>query len=283
MGLRPSDDSGSHLFKVIEIKKLIKNLKNLSKKISKDTAAFARWIAAQNPAHLFNIGCIFAFDVDGDLRVCLHPKVVPSRFEKSPLPEAHMEGADFITLITLYPADKQYFSITIQPLICSDVLSLGTDRSGDGPMEAVNRSAGCFGDQPPDHVDVVSVATCTPQPEGKTRDGVIYREWHEQFQNSFKGAAQNPNFARHHSRLSFCRIIGRLDQDWQAVFRAYSYLFPRNMNASMTTYPSPVGDGQRTRNGTIIGRDPMTTRWQPGTVEGSSQGRTHSRNRSTRM
>jgi hypothetical protein len=109
-----------------------------------------------------------------------------------------MKEASLLTLITLWPVEKQYFSVTLQPLICSDALDLATDQPGGAPMEAANRYADCFGNRPPDHIDVVSVATCTPQPQGKSDDGTPFREWHERFQDAFKNAAGGARLARHH-------------------------------------------------------------------------------------
>jgi hypothetical protein len=198
VGLRPSDDPERHLFAVTEMKDLVDRLMQLSSGVAVDIAVFSQWLTRQHPDHFFNIGCLFIIDAIGCLRVCLHPKAVRSQFETNPLPESHMKEADLLTLITLSPVDKQYLSVTLQPLICSDALDLQTDQPGGNPMEAVNRHLECFGDRPPDHIDVVSVATCTPQPEGKTSDAMPYREWHERFQTSFKDLALKANFTRHH-------------------------------------------------------------------------------------
>jgi hypothetical protein len=183
---------------VAELVNLVHRLTQLSDIVAKDIAGFREWLDRQRLNYVFNVGCLFAVDAEGHLRVCLHPKIVRSQFETNPLPEQHMQEADLLTLVTLCPVEKQYFSVTLQPLLCSDALSLNTDQPGGSPMEAVNTYAGCFGDQPPDHIDVVSVATCTPQPEDRAPDGRRYREWHEQFQDAFRNAAQHPNFARHH-------------------------------------------------------------------------------------
>jgi hypothetical protein len=102
-----------------------------------------------------------------------------------------------LTLVTLLPEDKTLLSVTLQPLLCSDALNLSTDRPNCRPLEAVNSSADCFDGAPPDHIDIVSVATCTPQPETTTRLG-SHRQWHQEFRDSFKSAASHDALARHH-------------------------------------------------------------------------------------
>jgi len=108
-----------------------------------------------------------------------------------------MAEANLLTLITLLPSDKALFSITIQPLLCSDALHLDTDRRHGRPLEAITQHADCFGNEPPDHVDVVSVATCTPQPQDHTAKGTPYRRWHQEFRESFRRALSDEALARH--------------------------------------------------------------------------------------
>lgn len=198
VGLRPSDGTDRHLFTVPELSTLIDSLSLVEHIVADDIRPFRIWLGRQHVEHYFNVACLFAIDADLRLRVCLHPKVVPSQVETSPLPEHNMHGANFLTLVTLCPVEKHHFSVTLQPLICSDVLALATDQNLGGPMQAVNRHAACFEGHLPDHIDVVSVATCTPQPESSAIGGSPYREWHEQFQQTFKDAARNSDFARHH-------------------------------------------------------------------------------------
>lgn len=50
----------------------------------------------------------------------------------------------------------------------------------------------------PDHVDVVSIATCTPQQNESTPMGVQYRTWHQEYLDSFRRAASDPALPRHH-------------------------------------------------------------------------------------
>jgi hypothetical protein len=198
VGLRPSEDLKQHLFTPDELWKLVSELEALAPNISSDLRDFRLWLGKQ-PAHLyFNIGCLFMVDADRTLRVCLHPKLLRSKFESNPLPERHVEEADLLTLITLVPSDKRLLSVTLQALICSDALDLPNDRKNAPPMQAITQHAACFGETLPDHVDVVSVVTCTPQSPGKTQAGQPFRAWHEKFQNAFTSAAQGTNFDRHH-------------------------------------------------------------------------------------
>lgn len=183
VGLRPLDQ-GSHLFGVSELAQLTDDLIGLSVRGNEDLASFKEWLNGQRSDHRFNIGCLFAIDAKGELRVCLHPKLVRSKFERAPVPDEHMEEANFLTLITLIPTEKHFFSVTLQPLICSDALNISRDHPGDAPMKAVNTEAACFGDSPPDHIDIVSVATCTPQVEDVSSTTLPYCSWHIQDRKS---------------------------------------------------------------------------------------------------
>ena len=109
-----------------------------------------------------------------------------------------MHEANLLTLVTLEPKRKEFGTITLQPLICSDALTLETDAGLEPPMEAVNRSAECFGDTPPNHIDIVSVAACTPQSVENVDESSTARIWHERFRSSFLAAARDPACARHH-------------------------------------------------------------------------------------
>jgi hypothetical protein len=196
VGLRPSEDK-NHLFTLLEAKVLVDGLTKIDISLAEDLASFTTWLNGLEGDFHLNLGCLFAIDANQRLRICLHPKAVRSQFETAPLLEEHMYEAKFLSLITLSPRNKQFLSVTLQPLICSDALRLETDLPDGWPIEAVNRFADCFGDTPPDHIDIVSLATCTPQPQDAT-NGSPYREWQEQFQNTFKETQTTPDLARHH-------------------------------------------------------------------------------------
>jgi hypothetical protein len=198
VGLRPLADELRHLFSVGELWTLIEGLRNLTPRNKCDLIPFSNWLEQQREDLRFNVGCFFTVDTDGDLRVCLHPKLVRSRIESSGLVEEHMEEANLLTVITLRPVNKVFLTITVQPLLCSDALHLSTDRSGSRPLEAVHKDAECLGDAPPDHIDIVSVATCTPQIEESSSKSEFYRTWHQEFRDSFVRAAKDDALARHH-------------------------------------------------------------------------------------
>jgi len=197
VGLRP-DDHENHLFSVNQIENLIKEINDIPAIKKDDLAIFSNWLSCQEVESVFNIGCLFLIDANNDLRVCLHPKIVRSKFEANPLPEHHMKEADLLTLVTLEPTDKRYMSITLQPLLCSDALDLPTDQPSGNPIAAVNNCAEIFGAAPPDHVDVVTVATCTPQPKALRIDGSPFRQWHDQFLDTFRAVANKADYVRHH-------------------------------------------------------------------------------------
>jgi hypothetical protein len=197
IGLRPSSDNTTHLFLAGELRNFVAALERIEGLERADLCPFSEWLGQQRLDWRFNVGCLFTLDARGHLRVCLHPKMVPSNLEVSPLEENHMKEATLLTAITLRPTNKRFQTITIQPLLCSDTLNLDTDRGESRPIEALHTNADCLGDNPPDHVDIVSVATCTPQVEffsGKSG----YRMWHQQFRNTFVLAASDDSCSRHH-------------------------------------------------------------------------------------
>jgi hypothetical protein len=198
IGLRPTADAGQHLFTKVQILDLVERLATLPHVEKGDLVGFRAWALGRTAKDHCNLGCLFATDVHAKLRICLHPKLVRSKFETHPLNEHHMAEASHLALVTLFPADKTFFSVTLQPLLCSDALNLPTDKKTPPPLEAVNIHAGCFGDTPPDHVDIVTVATCTPQTPLSLETGAEHRAWHEQFLDSFKHAASDGQWARHH-------------------------------------------------------------------------------------
>ncbi|WP_187335985.1 hypothetical protein [Novosphingopyxis iocasae] len=196
-GLRPDEPSSGHLFDTTAVRSLVERFTRLTDSALGDLDGFVRWLDDQPPDGWFNIGCVLAVDADSKLRVCLHPKLIRSKFEVDTLPERHMSEANLLCLVTLQPRNARFGTITMQPLICSDALSIGSDRGLATPIAAITRHADCIPD-PPNHVDVVSVATCTPQPEGRRLDGSRFREWHLQFLDAFRDAAEHGDCARHH-------------------------------------------------------------------------------------
>jgi len=199
VGLRPAaDNKHRHLFTVAELSGLTDALLANFPMAESDLAAFTTWLADQSPEHNFNVGCIFLNDANGATRICLHPKLVRSKYELSPSREAQMHEANLISLVTLIPDRKELGTVTVQPLICSDALNLQTDAALEPPMEAVSKYAGCLGDFPPDHIDLVSVATCTPQTVRSLVTGAEVRTWHERYCESFLAAARLPAYSRHH-------------------------------------------------------------------------------------
>ena len=109
-----------------------------------------------------------------------------------------MEEGNLLTAVVLRPTNKNLKTIIVQPLLCSDALHLPTKRGGSRPLEAMQRDADCLGKKPPDHVDIVSVATCTPQVSEPSSKGSGYRIWHNEFRKTFERAATDDSLGRHH-------------------------------------------------------------------------------------
>jgi hypothetical protein len=198
VGLRSSATDRNHLFPVPKLEELVEELRNVEGIVKTDLVAFEDWLSGQGRDARFNVGCLFTLDADQKVRVCLHPKMVQSKYEVSPLEEKNMEEANLLTVITLRPANKDLKTVIIQPLLCSDVLHLPTKRGGSRPLEALQRDAICLGDRPPDHVDIVSVATCTPQVLAPSSKAPRYRTWQDKFKETFERAASDDALGRHH-------------------------------------------------------------------------------------
>jgi hypothetical protein len=198
VGLRPNSAVDRHLFSREEVDELVGSLLRVPRIEESDLKSFQAWLGRQRSDGKFNLGCLFTMDAENRLRICLHPKLVRSKFEMSPLHENHMTEANLLTLVTLLPTDKNLLSVTLQPLLCSDALHLHTDGPGRWPLEGVNNDADCFPTAPPDRVDIVSVATFTPQQNEQTLKGIKYRTWHQDFLDSFRRAASDPALPRHH-------------------------------------------------------------------------------------
>lgn len=190
VGLRPVQ-SQNHLFTHAQLEELVAAVEALPTAVPDDFVEFKAWLGRQRTDHRFNLASLFAIDAENRLRVCLYPKVLRARVEHSALSDKHMQEADLLTLVTLEPSSKRFKSVTLQPLSCSDVFDHKTDRGTSGPIGAVNDHADCF-TSPPDHIDIVSVATCTQQVEYETAKGLPYREWHQDFRASFVRAAEQP-------------------------------------------------------------------------------------------
>lgn len=214
LGLRPDTDAKRHLFTLTELRDLVDKLRVDVPRISKsDIAEFGAWLDEQDDHDSrFNIGCVFTIDTSKDVRICLHPKGVRSKFERSALKENNMTEANFLSLVTLRPTNKNLKTVTLQPLLCSDALELSKDNGEPGPLNAVNRPADALGASPPDHIDVVSVATCTPQTQVIPVKGEPYFEWHDQFRNSFVRATSSALFPRHHFSTFVLSNFGFTDE-----------------------------------------------------------------------
>jgi len=185
-GIRPTDQPEmTHLFDVRELTALLSQLSQVPNFSRHDLVPFGNWLVEQQPSDRFNIGCLFAIDAEGKLRACLHAKLVRSKFEVSPEHERHMKEANLLSLVTLRPTDVNLSSITLQPLICSDMLNTDTDEPNNHPLRATSTHRSVFPQVHADEIDVVSVATCSPNKSLSGSDAA----WHQKFRESFQRAA----------------------------------------------------------------------------------------------
>ncbi|MFI5300544.1 MAG: hypothetical protein ACHREM_20860 [Polyangiales bacterium] len=214
-GLRPpglASPAQSHLFKPSDLRELLTELADIANLWREDLTHFDLWLGEQQPGDRFNLGCLFTVDSDRRIRLCLHPKLVRSRFEESPSHDAHMTEANLLSLVTLIPADTSLSRLTIQPLICSDALWLPTDSTNNQPIEAVNQHRTCFVSPYSDQVDVVSLATLTPNTMSRL-DGHPRLHWHQQFRKAFERATTDDGCRRHKQAVFVLSNYRQFSQD----------------------------------------------------------------------
>jgi hypothetical protein len=160
VGLRPSNEAKHHLFAKAAVEDLVSQISKIPHVHKADLDPFRHWLGKQKSYHYFNIGCMFAIDAASRLRICLHPKQVMARNEHSTLPEDMMREAELLSLVTLVPDNRRFLTVTIQPLICADALNLQTEHGNPPPIALVSSGHSSLAN-PPDHVDIISLATCT--------------------------------------------------------------------------------------------------------------------------
>jgi hypothetical protein len=145
-----------------------------------------------------------------------------------------MKEANLLTLVTLQPLDRSLFTVTVQPLICSDTLFLDTDVPNNRPLEALNAGS-CFDIPPPDHVDIVSVATCTPQ--YSEMHSSAHLQWHPQFLESFLRAASDGEFSRHYNAVFILSNFGTFKKNLSGLSGAFLPVPPLT-NAKFSSFVS---------------------------------------------
>lgn len=198
VGLRPDLENTNHLFSLQDIVSLLRGLKGIPDVHTDDLSGFEVWFQKQKPGCHFNLGCMFLVEPNGSVRVCLHPKAVRAGVEYSALSDTHMTEANLLSLVTLVPPNSRHLSVTIQPLICADALSLPTDSMIPNPIKAfVDSSAAHFPRLPADHIDIVSLSLCTPVGEvGQGKE--TRRRWKPEFESAFLDAGKRDDCFRHH-------------------------------------------------------------------------------------
>jgi len=219
VGLRPKVDTETHLFEIREILALIEKILEIPELEKADLDSFKEWINIQPPDSRFNLGCLFKLDAEQKLRVCLHPKIIRSKFEIRMRHESNMTEADLLTVVTLVPQNKRFISINLQPLLCADGLIGDVDHPDSRPLYAINNeNANCFKDDSPDHIDIVSLATCTPHPHyGNSSE----YQWHPYFQDSFYRSAHDEDLSKHHHAIFVLSNFRMIDKKTAGLSGAF--------------------------------------------------------------
>lgn len=153
-----------------------------------DLDAFTGWLATRGAGN-WSLGAFLGRDRDQRLRVCLHAKINPSKYESSAILEHDITCGDVAWVVSLLPEDGTASPLHVQPLICSDLLDA---RPLDLVRSAVDRRQVPFGMV--GAIDVVSVTSCSPT--ASTR-------WRDDFTNNVRGAAQGRGVTTHRQAAVF--------------------------------------------------------------------------------
>lgn len=187
-GLR-TERNKDFLFYQNDVSSLIKELENLVFK--KDIDKFKNWYIQnckdEQPISL----AIFLLKENKkgksqkeNLRICLHPKIVRSKYENSYISEEHLKECGLLSLIYLEQKNNIKSNIITQPLICSDLISKPKDLGLLKPVEAEELSNHLF--------DIVSTVNCSPTMKKNILDpsnNDIFT-WKLDFKNIFSDASK---------------------------------------------------------------------------------------------
>lgn len=220
VGLRATDQE-RHLFNVDEVRKLVDDLEQLGAKAKEDLLSVHKWTDSLNGNEYLNLACLFRLDAHGNLRICLHPKLLRSKFERSPFPEYNMHEANLHSLVTLVPEDRTLLPVVIHPLICSDGLRDQNDRRDPRPLEILTVSANDFNDRIPDHVDIVSMCTATPQQIIDRESTPQVLHWNQEFRSSFVTTASDDNCNRHQYAVFVLSNFGEIEAEMGGLSGAF--------------------------------------------------------------
>ncbi len=202
-GIRP-DNSDTHLFTWQQASGLAATLSEIS---PRDDDAFSKWLAGVPREAKLNLAVVVATDPDTDqVQVCVFPKCVRSKYQHKALPDEHMHEGSMLTLVTLHASTARVTAPTVQPVICSDVLAQATDRGTPDPLRTLSGDR-CTIDPPPQSVDIVSVAACTPTIDGGK--GLPRRRWKQPFREVFADAVRKDDYQRHRQGAFVLSNFGR--------------------------------------------------------------------------
>ncbi len=228
VGLRA--DEHNHLLPIETVAALVGALRRDGVAQEDDLRELGVWIQDQPAGRMFNVGCLFGVDAERRLRICLHPKLVRSKVELSPLLENHMHEANLVSVVVLEPTGPDLQPLYIQPLLCSDALFLEVDQPACHPIRAVTSGAASFAGARVDHIDLVSVASCTPQSSDRYGNGDLRREWHGTFREAARRIAQEDDVRCHHGATmilaNFREPPGPAAGGLSGVFVPHSLLSP---------------------------------------------------------
>ena len=202
VGLRPDATNDTHLFSHTRLQTLVVELRALSPTIHEDLAKFAGWLEGASPAGFYNVAAVFMVDAQHRLRVALHPKNTPAAVEISALAEHNLTQADFTLVVSLVPVGPGgAYRVNIQPLICSDFLDLQRDTHRLGPMAVLASSPEQVGPHAPEHIDLVSIAACTPQKNEAFPGSPERLAWQPRFREMLVSLMDSAAYGRHRDAL----------------------------------------------------------------------------------
>jgi hypothetical protein len=165
IGLRGSA-SATFLVSSAEAKAAIAALRETRDDLSAaDLQAFTDWLDRRGDGR-WSLGALIGRDRKGMVRICIHAKINPSKYEYKAKYEEDCTPSDVSWVVSIVPDSDEVPPINIQPLVCSDLLTekpLALAKYAKDRDKNVFNSIGCV-------IDVVSVVSCSPTATTRWRD-----------------------------------------------------------------------------------------------------------------
>lgn len=186
IGLR-SDRPDEHLLSTEEVGILLAALEGLTDVEIDDLACFRKWFSAQDGG-MWNLAAFFARDRNDKIRICLHAKIVQSKYEAGVSDIGTMSESDTTWVVSFIPQEVEAAALHVQPVICADLTSDLALKLVRSSLSKGGESFGLVGS-----IDLVSAPVATPA--GTTR-------WRDQFLEVLTGVVRSAATGHRHATFA---------------------------------------------------------------------------------